>query len=576
MKKNTHTRAMNGRLYGCALSAIAFVAMAAGQAGAQAVEHNAPSVPSGSNVLVAPPNLPSASQDNTPLGGSLRAVVILNTTDELKSHVDSGIDLGTGTRLSGDNAIQKDLSRYLGKPMSRKLIADLEATIARHYRAAGYPFVSLSTPEQEISGGVLQVRVIEFQAGDITVRGAKSEGVASDIQKNVRQQSGAPINAPELNQDLTWLNRYPFHQVQAVFTPGKALGVSDLALVVNDVKPWQVYAGVNNYGSPATGTTRFLVGGTIGNLLGRNSLLSYQATSSSEIGKSNSPYFSNALNYSLPVGKRGQIEASFDDVRSYQTLDPFAVRTVDTGLTAGYRFGLASSKDMGLTDVRLGVETRREKGKTYFNGVGVFDATMNIYQLYAGLHHTSPGQRNRGFDVAVHYSPGNVDTDNSSANLLSYSQGRVKSASYSYLTASYDGAWALSDTVLFKTAIMGQVASAPLPRTEQAGLGGAYLVRGYSLDDGAFDTAMVMRNELRIAPGAYGTGSVNPYLFLDLGQGRDQFTKANRGIASTGAGLNVQMTQHVSANLDVACALRNGLSTRTGNWNLHAGLSVGF
>ena len=74
------------------------------------------------------------------------------------------------------------LRPYLGQPLSRKLIAEIEAAIARQYRDLDYPFVSLSTPEQEITGGVLQIRVVEFRTGKVAVKGAKSDAEAARLR----------------------------------------------------------------------------------------------------------------------------------------------------------------------------------------------------------------------------------------------------------------------------------------------------------------------------------------------------------------------------------------------------------
>ncbi len=159
------------------------------------------------------------------------------------------------------------LGRFLGRPISHKLIAEMEAAIARYYRGKRYPFVSLSTPAQKISGGTVQIRVLEFHSGGVSVIGATRTPQAY-ITNRVRLKSGGTIDTEKLGQDLRWLNRNPFRQSQAVFTPGTTLGEADLVLQTQETKRWRVYAGYANSGSPLTGRDRYYAGALLGGLLG--------------------------------------------------------------------------------------------------------------------------------------------------------------------------------------------------------------------------------------------------------------------------------------------------------------------
>ncbi len=557
---------------GCALSILA--AAVAGHASAQAVEHNNPVVPPGKTVLVAPPNMVPASQDATPLGTNLKGIVILGATDAVHTGAGTGLDLGSGNRLQNDSRARTELGHFIGQPLSRRLIAEVQATIARAYRRQGFPFVSLSTPEQDVTSGVLQIRVVEFVAGNITVHGAASSAEAQHVAGAVRQKSGEPINADLLNQDLAWLNHYPFHQVQAVFSPGNSLGVSDLSLNETEAKNWTIYGGYNNAGSPSTGLNRYFAGASVGNLLGADSVLSYQGTSGDGRVNGHGRYISNAVNYTLPVG-RGQVEASLDQVETNQSVTPFAVRLTDVEGSAGYRFTLSGFPgDRAQSDVRAGVEIKHEAAKTFFVGTDVYDASMNVDQLYLGYHRAAFDSMGMSdLDLVLHANPGSGE---SKAAVMAYSLGRMKSNTYGYLGLTYNRTTNLPGRITLNTMAVGQLAGAPLPRSEQAGLGGAYLVRGYSLDDGAYDTAFVLRNELRPAPGAYGTGPVNPFVFVDIGYGRDNYTKLSHSLASAGVGASVYLTGHVALNFDVARPLQNAPVTRSGDWKLDTSLSLRF
>src|SRR5690606_11001182 len=131
------------------------------------------------------------------IGPALTGIILLGAQAEVVAG--AGTAAVDSRRIARINtaAGRAVLARYLDQPLSRKLIAEIEAAIARHYRQEGYPFVALSTPEQEVTGGVLQIRVVEFQAGAITVTGA-NRGSGEQVLEQVRQAEGAPIDAAQL------------------------------------------------------------------------------------------------------------------------------------------------------------------------------------------------------------------------------------------------------------------------------------------------------------------------------------------------------------------------------------------
>jgi hemolysin activation/secretion protein len=121
-----------------------------------------------------------------------------------------------------------------------------------------------------------------------------------------------------------------------------------------------------------------------------------------------------------------------------------------------------------------------------------------------------------------------------------------------------------------------------LPLTEQIGLGNNSLVRGYTLDDGAFDAGVVSRNELRGPSFAlFGRAGriidqLSPYVFFDAGYGKDRTTKTDAAPISTGLGADYQLTTHLTATLDGAWALRSVGFTRSGDARLESRVTFSF
>ena len=552
----------------------------AAQAHGQAIERHLPEVPQNAPTQLLAPNAIPAEQDATPIGPALRSIVLLGIHDEVQATAADGLTIDDVPRLKSDDKIAALLRPYLGKPISRRLIAEIEAAVAGRYRDLNYPFLSLSTPAQEITGGEVQIRVVEFTTGKVEVQGTRTQAEADRLQRDVGLEKGQGLNARALTYDLDWINRYPFRNVQAVFAPGEDLGQSNLMLEAHETKPWQVYGGYSNDGSPSTGFDRYFAGGAIGGLLGTDSVLSAQATTSRDaLQRVRDPrYRSAALNYVLPFGHDGQIEASADFVNSYTPGDPFSLRLKAGEGALGYRFAVSDFYgDTGETDLRFGVEARHQTGSTYFDGLDIFDISVEVYQAYLGYHHYGKDALGTStFDMIVHMSPGGLTHGNSDDQAQIYSQGQQKGETYGYVGATYDRLTPLPGGLLLKTDAIGQFSAVTLPRTEQAGLGGSSLVRGYTLDDGAFDTVLVVRNELHMPGKAFGAAAISPFLFTDLGYGRDNFAHATTGVASAGAGAETHLTSHVMLNLSAACALAPDHVTRAGSWLAHTNLSLAF
>jgi hemolysin activation/secretion protein len=197
------------------------------------------------------------SDDATPLGVNVQAIVLIGANAGAKPASGAkGIDV---SQVSGVDAValREQLTPFVGRPLSRKLIAEVQAAVAAAYREAGRPFVSVTLPPQEVSSGVLQLRVILFKVAGIKVTGAAPE---SYPPSRIRLVPGQEIDARKLETDLDWANRNPFRQVEAVFGPGKDLGMTDVNIQVTDRKPWQVYAGYANSGTLLTDRHRYYVG----------------------------------------------------------------------------------------------------------------------------------------------------------------------------------------------------------------------------------------------------------------------------------------------------------------------------
>nr|WP_286207754.1 ShlB/FhaC/HecB family hemolysin secretion/activation protein [Hephaestia sp. MAHUQ-44] len=526
---------------------------------------------------LAVPNALPAEQDATPIGPALAGIAVLSAEDPALTAPATGVDTSRVARLDTPHA-RAMLGAYLGQPLSRRLIGEIEAAIARHYRAQGYPFVALSTPEQEVTSGVLQVRVVEFSAGTIATTGARNESEAYVLGR-VRQQTGAPIDATALTEDLDWLNRNPFRDARALFSPGDALGRSDLTLALAETRPWRIYAGATNNGAASTGRTRLFAGVQAAPFASApDAVFAYQFTASDDVFDGAHPgYVSHAAIADLGIAARQAIEITLDHVAINQDNGPFVVRQRIGEAAIGWRVGAGA-----IGDLRVGVEARHARRSVRFGGASIIGATADIVQLYGGIEKvgtTSLGSYSAS--ATVHLNPGAIGGANDRTTLFAYTDGRVTHADYVYLDLRYAGTIRLGRGFGLGTEIIGRLANRALPDTEQIGLGGTSLVRGYTLDDGAFDSGLVVRNTLN-APGvalvrdSAIADALSPYLFFDAGYARQRVTHAEAHLAAAGAGASYRLGRHLAARLEAGRAFKTAAYTEAGDWRVHASVSFAY
>jgi hemolysin activation/secretion protein len=136
--------------------------------------------------------------------------------------------------------------------------------------------------------------------------------------------------------------------------------------------------------------------------------------------------------------------------------------------------------------------------------------------------------------------------------------------------------WNLVDTLI------GQYAGEALPDTEQSGVGGEDLVRGYTLDDGSYDTAIISRNEIRppafplLGLGHIASDQVSPYGFFDIAYGSSRVVKTDVTPASIGIGADYTLGPHLTASATVAHDLTDGARTPSDSWRLQSRVTLSF
>ncbi len=529
---------MNGRARWGAASAVGVLgAIASASAGAQAIEHRRSPVP--------PPRITTTVSPKT----RLRAITIDGAAPKL--------DLG--------------LAPFIGQPLTPDLIHRVEAAIGRRLSDGQHTVTAAWTPAPDAAPGTLNLTTKRVRIGHVTTTGA-SPREAAYVAKRLGLTSGAVLDQPTLDLKLDSLNRYPYRQVAVTVSP-----TSDTTVAVTETPPWSFTAADKYAGGPHESWRRLTATATVGGLLGADSVTALQLTAAPDFFTRANPHPRIAdayLTWTKPTGTRGTLEASVDvGGQTFRFLpDVYWVSEVDG--TADYRYLLtAPSGGHGESDIRAGVDFRHERvfhtqgGPVLSNTAAAFD------ELFAGYHRNDQAAAYQSdFDISLRLSPGGVDPGNSNAHVAAYSGGRMASARYGYLYATWDRTSDVGKTLQWHSLITAMAATSPLPYWDQMILGGHDYVRGYYMADFSCDDALIWRNEvsLKVARGPA------PFILADIGAGRDIATHISRTLASFGAGVTLPLSKHTTFTVDAVRTLRPAPVTRSGATSVEFNLGVKF
>ncbi len=556
-----------------------------GSAQAQVVERNlppepprrAPAIKIGTDDLL-------KSDDATPLGVNVQAIVLIGANAGAKQLGGvKGVDVSQVSGLDAA-ALREQLTPFVDRPLSRKLIVEVQAAVAAAYRQAGRPFVSVTLPPQEVSSGVLQLRVVLFKVGGVKVTGAAAE---SYPQSRIRLVPGQEIDARKLETDLDWANRNPFRQVETVFGPGKDLGLTDVNIQVTDRKPWQVYAGYANSGTRLTDRNRYYVGAS--GAPSADVFASYQLTGSGNFwvddGLFNRPddakYVSQAGRVLTRLGLRTSLEVVGDHVLTNERPNNlFRIKTQTSQASAIVRTALSDLLPPAVGDLLGGVELKQQLRTTIFDGAPVAEGSAEVAQLVVGWNgRWSDNLGTNTLDVRFKSNPGGIHTGNDSLAWSAFTNGRVTDVRTNLVTLDYGRVTPLPKGLSLRSEVSMLASSKPLPDTERIGLGGIHAVRGYVTEDGAFDQAVILRNSLYASMPSMPSwmpGTLAPFLLADVGWGRDLFSRRDSTVSSVGAGLDFAAGTNFNSKLLAARAMTDGLHTPAGSWRVSVQASVSY
>ena len=454
-------------------------------------------------------------------------------------------------------AFHRIVDSHIGLPVSLRSVNQLSRDIIDLYRRNKQPVVDVLIPEQKITGGTLQIVVIEARIGRVTVKG----GCYFDPCKVSRwiecTRSGNRIYEPWIENDLFWLNQNPFRRVGVDLQPGASEGTTDVIYEITDVRPMRGYIGYDDTGVQSLGRERLIAGFIYGNAFGYDGTLSYQYTADTDLSR----LHAHALSYNQPLSR----DYSFQTFGSWARVDPDIAGPL---MQNGESWQASALLVKHLTknrctdeNISFGLDYKTTNNNLEFGGQNVLASSADLVQLRFGYskYVRRPCDQYQRIYGDIFVGPGGgFSSDHSAAAFQTIRPGT--SPDYVYARAGYERAWNFGDGGRWQLTgrATGQAASGRLLFSETLGLGGFDTIRGYDQRTLNGDHGWITTFELGPRPKNFcfhGRPSrIRYYSFIDLGETYIEDAlpgeKSSQFLSSVGLGMQMAVAQDLSLRVD--------------------------
>ena len=467
---------------------------------------------------------------------------------------------------------------YTGREITSEELIEARDAITKHYIANGYISSGAIIPDQPVSDGVIEIRVIEGTLAAISVEGTQNFRPRY-LRQRLERAAAGPLNIQQLERGLQLLQQDPrIRRINAQLGPGEVRGESFLSVGVEEELPqYRLSFFTGNDESPAIGSEHGQVRFEHMNLTGN--------------GDSLKGYFGLTegldewdFSYRLPISASDTIlalhyqrsesdivESPFDDLDIESETTTYGIelrhpfyRTAETELWVGLLGELRRS------------ETQLLGSGFPFPGSGADADGETKASVLRFFQEWSTSTRNNAIAARSIFSFGLDVFDATNAGVDSSDPD----STFFVWLGQFQWAHRLSQRyrgsqLVFRTDI--QLTADPLFSIERFSVGGVRTVRGYRENQLVRDNGLVSSLELRIPilQDQLGQDVIQLVPFADFGQSwNEKHTPTPRTIASLGMGLRWWLSKRVFVAAYWGGRLRD--VKRTGNdiqnngWHLQA------
>ncbi len=171
----------------------------------------------------------------------------------------------TGSTVFGPEQFNPIVQPVEGRALTLEQLRAVADQITQLYLDQGYITSRAILVDQEVTDGVVEIRVLEGGLEEIQIEGTRRLNPGY-IRSRVRLGAGTPLSTARLEDQLRLLRADPlFENVEASLRAGSRTGQSILIVRVVEADPFDGSVGIDNYSPPSVGSERLGL-----NLLYRN------------------------------------------------------------------------------------------------------------------------------------------------------------------------------------------------------------------------------------------------------------------------------------------------------------------
>ena len=458
-----------------------------------------------------------------------------------------------GNTVFSDEELFALVKERVGKKTEVEELEAIRKTISQHYFDAQYVNSGAVIDAQDMSNGILVVRIVEGRLDNINVL---NEGWLRSgyVTSRIHRELSDPLNLDDLKRGLEFVRRdEKIRKINTALVPGDELGQSHLDMIVTENRVFDVGLSVSNRRPPSVGAEEAEV----------------------YFGTKNLTSLGDTLRGNYTLSQEGMEEWDVDDGGNYSLFYSLPLTRWDTTLDLGYNQSDYVILEEPFNSLDIESDTRMY--------------TVALRQpIYRDLQHelslTLKGEHRRSKVLVsgepFSISPGSVNGQTRisalrlSPEYVYRSQERVIAARTTftfgldeldpilgdrfdpeYFTWMTQASWVESvsenDTLLV-VKLFHQHTDDRVVSMEQFSLGGVNTIRGYRENQLIRDNAFIVSPELRfpVYKDRYGQALVYLIPFVDYGIGwNSNGPREREEIYSAGLGVTYNPTDHISMSL---------------------------
>ncbi|PCJ01969.1 MAG: hypothetical protein COB14_02865 [Alphaproteobacteria bacterium] len=454
----------------------------------------------------------------------------------------------------------------LGTSVSLADIYEIANTLTNKYRNEGYILTQVIIPPQTIEGGIVKLRVVEGFVDQIIIEGEPREGALKTIKQyaeNLRKNN--ILNAKNMERYLLLINDLPGISARSILSPSKTLtGASDLKIII-ERDNYEAEIGLDNHGSRFLGPYQASFSGAANSRFGYNERISGRIVVSGDKDRKDELMFGSVV-YEQPISRYGskiRFIGSLTSTEPGDDLDEFDVKGNSKFFSATLSHPLIRSRTMNLY-TRASFDLRNIKSRNNLEpsredkirSVRIGTTFQFMDTLFGVGVNALDFEISRGIDVFG-------ATDKGDAN-ITRARGNPK---YTKAELQVQRLQRITPSVNLLLAGQGQWSATPLLSSEEFGVGGFNLGRGYDSSEIVGDDGIAGKVELQWNE-PHKIKYIHDYQlfgFFDVGRiwDQDATTLANKreSLASVGFGVRADVTEKTKAGFGVAFPLTHRVNT---------------